>query len=345
MADDEQIDLEFFIEKDGRDISTLDMSRDEFDRIPSAVGHVRTVAHIESLYHLLVVSLVEFNEILTKEADYSRFARRTEDEISLYRLEGNRRAAGFLTTLDMYKECVCTKRGNSCFGIGRSRFESNGFGFCKALRNYIQHVGCFPLTISWNNQKLACSELLRSVHDLIPMDVLEVGDDNLGPSTRDALKALKEKQATVDVSQIFAEAMDVVSEIHSDIRQSKFYQETREVDQAFLSNIKWRFCDKGYHLYRYKGDAEERCRGRLPYLAQRQMALIDYLRRAYPATDKVARQYLVSMPPALAKRIADADKDVAQYVREGGVICRIKDHTYLSSKYQTPEIRHAYECG
>lgn len=346
MAHSENLrDLEFFIERDGCDVSTIDMPREDYARILASVRRVRAVAHIESLYHLLVTSIVEFNEILSKEADRSRFAHRNENEVSLYRLEGNRRAAGFLTTLDMYKEFVCPAKGKSMFGVERSRFESDDFRFCNGLRNYLQHIGCFPLTIRWSSEKLACSEVLRSVHDLIPMDEIDVDNVSLWPKTKSVLKELRDKQGEIDVSQIFSEAMDVVSEIHCGIRNTEFYQRTLSEDRIFLEKIEHDFCRKGYFFYRYKGDSVEMCRGHMPYLVERQIELIDYFRNTYSASNKVANTYLVALPPSVTKRLSIADECVAQYVKNNGVICQIGDCTYTSSKYQTPDMRLAYNCG
>ena len=94
----------FYKERDGKELASVEISAAEFNRIKPAVRKVDEVFRAEELYHMLVTSLLAFNDLIVREADRSRFAEHGSREFGFFRIECNRLAAGFLTVLNMYSE-------------------------------------------------------------------------------------------------------------------------------------------------------------------------------------------------------------------------------------------------
>lgn len=342
MAQDES--YIFYKERDGKELASVEISSAEFNRIKPAVRKVDEVFRVEELYHMLVTSLLAFDDLIVREADRSRFAEHGSREFGFFRIECNRLAAGFLTVLNMYSEYVSPPQEKSKFGIGKRLFEKESFKFCKGLRNYIQHVGCFPLTGTWSAIGMACDDSLRSVHVTIPTAQLLENPENIQPDTLAILKKMAVKYESIDVAEMFVAVIGFVDEIQTRVRASNYYKDVMSTDVAFLQSLDTQLVKAGYFVYRYGADPVGECRGTVPYMAQKQIDMITVFRERYSCRHKKVKEHLALIPHDVEHRLADADQDIERLVRSDGVI-----HTEHSSlrrvvltKYQGAQMRKRY---
>lgn len=329
-----------------KELGQKPMSAQVFNSIADNVRIVCEVSRCEELYHMLITALLEFNALPLKESEYCRYANREELHTSFYRIECNRRAANFLTVLKMYREFVCPTANDerSKYGVSKRLFEKKEFRFCDALRNYIQHIDCFPITLTNNCCCLACDEKLRTSHVIIPIKELSRKFDRAKGGTKDDLLLLEKSLTEVDLTQAFQMVMDFVDEIQTSVRNGSFSRSNFESARDSLEEIEAEYLDQGYFDYRFEEDEELDCRGSMPYLAQRQLELIKHFREIYPCKGGNANTYATSMPSSIMNRLSVADKNVAEYVRNGGVIASFEreKRTITSTKYTTKEMREWY---
>lgn len=329
-----------------KELGQKPMPGQTFESIANNVRIVCEVSRCEELYHMLVASLLEFVSLPIKEAEKSRYTNTEELQTSFYRIECNRRAANFLTVLKMYREFVCPieKGGRSKYGVSKSLFQKKEFRFCDALRNYIQHIDCFPITLTSNCCRLACGEYLRTSHVIIPTNKLVAKSGHAKDGTRDDLLLLAESLTEVDLTLAFQMVMDFIDEIHLIVRKSPYVKKDFVAARKSLDAIKAEYLDLGYCAYRFEEDEEMDCRGYMPYLAERQLGMIDHFTRIYPCQGGNARTYTTSMPESIIKRLSVADEDVAGYVRNGGVVASFErgNRVITSSKYQRKVMRERY---
>ena len=111
-----------------------------------------------------------------------------------------------------------------------------------------------------------------------------------------------------------------------------------------MGAIELEYLGAGFWMYRYDGDDEYQCRGTMPYLASKQLGRVAYFRKTYKCNGGNAKVYTTSMSSDLIKRLSTADKDVAEYVRNGGVVASFDrgKRTITSTKYTTKEMREWY---
>lgn len=336
----------FYKERDGKELASVEISAAEFDRIKPAVRKVDEVFRVEELYHMLVTSLLAFNDLIVREADRSRFAEHGSREFGFFRIECNRLAAGFLTVLNMYSEYVSPPQEKSKFGIGKRLFEKESLKFCKGLRNYIQHVGCFPLTGTWSAVGLACDDSLRSVHVTIPTAQLLENPDNIQPGTLAILKKMTTMYESIDVPEMFLAVLSFVDEIQTRVRASSFYKDVMSNDVVFLQTLDTQLVKAGYFVYRYGTDSVGECRGTVPYMAQKQIDMITVFRERYSCRHNKVKEHLVLIPHEIVQRLADADCDVGRLVQSNGIIHtdRTSSRRIVLTKYQRKELRKMYNA-
>lgn len=336
----------FFKERDGKDVDRKVMKAFDFERIEGDIDLVSSVSRCEELYHMIVTALLEFNVLPIKRVELCRYADFDELNSDLYRIECNRCAASFLTILKMYREYVSPeeKGARSLFGVSKRLFEKKEFRFCNGLRNFIQHVDCFPITLSNDGRYLACREMLRTSHVTIPVENLLKKCFRATKGTRADLELLASEMKEVDLSQIFQMVMDLVDEVHRVVRSSSRASDEFESAKIRLKSIEAEYLAKGFWMYRYDGDDKYQCRGTMPYLASRQLRRVAYFRKIYKCKGGNAKVYTTSLPSDLIKRLAVADEDVEGYVRNNGVVASFEREKRIvtSTKYTTREMRKWY---
>ena len=336
----------FFKERNGKDVDRKTMSPPDFAQISKDVDLVLTVSRSEELYHMLVSALLEFDALPMKRVESCRYADYDELNSDLYRIDCNRCAANFLTVLKMYREFVSPeeKGVRSPFGVGKGLFEKKEFRFCNGLRNYIQHIDCFPITLSNGSQYLACKEELRTAHVIVPSEELLRNSARAKDGTKSDIELLAREMKSVDLSQVFQMVMDFIDDIHQRVRKSSLASKEFESAEKRLSAVELEYLGAGFWMYRYDGDDECQCRGTMPYLASKQLGRVAYFRKTYKCKGGNAKVYTTSMSSDLIKRLSTADKDVAEYVRNGGVVASFDrgKRTVTSTKYTAKEMRGWY---
>lgn len=331
-----------FYSHDGHaELKEKHMSREDFTRIPVAVKIANNVFRVEELYHMLILALVEFNDLTSREADLSRYSTREEFDFGIFRIDCNRRAANFLTVLKMYQEYVAPgeKGERSLFGVGTQIFQKEAFKTCNVLRNYIQHVASFPVTITWSSFMLACNEELKSVHVAIPVEELLKNTSNIKAATLQELQDIANGLSVIDVTEAFLSAMDFIDAIHCTIRAGEYCSNQYQRERDFLLRIDNEYPKSGLWCWRDATKDSSHCDGTVPYLAQKQIHMIDYFRRKYKCDGCHAKCFITSMPTDLVKRLAEADKDVAGFVNKGGMVVESPStgHKIFSSRFNSKE--------
>ena len=103
---------------------------------------------------------------------------------------------------------------------------------------------------------------------------------------------------------------------------------------------------QGFFHYRYEADDEVVCRGHVPYLYDRQREMISFLRfrYRYTCTKATDRFYATTAPQEMINRMAEADKIVAEYVKDNGVMAKFDKgaRKVISSKFTTKKMRDWY---
>jgi len=320
------------------------MSRETFDRIGRDVAVVLEVCRVEQLYHMLVQAVMAFDGLVVRRCECMRFASGADVEDELFRTDCNQYAANFLTVLQMYRDYISPDGIESKFGVSKALYNKLPFRFCKALRNYIQHEKFFPITLSSFGGSLAMGEWLRSSLVLVPSSELLATCNQKNDEQVEVFSLLAKQAKEVDLSQMFLQAMDFIREIHLSVRACPYCGSEYEKVRNRLLGIEREYLALGMTEYRYDDDPQMECRGTIPYLAQRQIGLVDYFRRRYACNGMVANTYVSNIPQETIERAAWADKDVSGLVKAGGVVARFEkeDRTILSSKYQGSKMRGWY---
>ena len=143
---------------------------------------------------------------------------------------------------------------------------------------------------------------------------------------------------------MFNSVVDVLFAIQKDVRASKEYAVEYKNSAQFLAQMHERLILQGFTLYRYEDDDENKCRGHVPYLYQRQCEMISYFCRRYTGAYTTARFYATTAPQRMIDRMSEADRIVAGYVKSNGVVAEFNKGVdkITSPKFTTKKMRDWY---
>ena len=310
----------FYKEHDGKVIATETVPEEDIKRVADAAQDVRQVYRVEEIFHMIMSALLEFNSEIFQRADLGRIAEDNVVEKELLRIRINQCAATFLTALDLYHEYMYLDKNHLRFSISADKFKDNRFAICKAIRNYIQHIATIGINIKWGGSLCACGEKLCSF--LVSADASEIrrNIDKLHEPSRNTLNEFIEGKTEINLYEIFNGVVDVLFDIQKDVRTSKEYAVQYKNSALFLEQLHERLLRQGFIWYRYEGDGENECRGRVPYLYDRQREMISFLSERYMGGQTVDKYYATTAPLEMINRMAEADRIVATYVKNNGVV-------------------------
>ena len=334
----------FYKECDGKVVATEIVSEEDIKRVEVAALDVMRVYRVEEIFHMIMSALLEFNNEVFKRADIGRIAGDNVVETEMLRIHINQCAATFLTALDMYHEYLQPDKGIPPFSISADRFKDGRFAVCKAVRNYIQHVSTVGINISWGWSYCACGEKLCSFSVSADASDMRRNIDKLHDSSKKSLSEFIEGKTEINLYEIFNGVVDVLFDIQKDVRASREYASEYENSALFLARLHDRLWPKGFFRYRYEGDDEVVCRGHVPYLYERQREMISFLSQRYSGGQTINKYYATTAPQEMVNRMAEADKIVAEYVKDNGVMAKFDKgaRKVISSRFTTKKMRDWY---
>ena len=341
---DAKMNYIFYKEQDGKVVATEIVPEEDIKRVADAAQDVRRVYRVEEIFHMIMSALLEFNSEIFQAADLSRIAVDNVVENELLRIRINQCVATFLTTLDLYHEYMYLDKGHLRFSISADKFNDNRFTICKAVRNYIQHIATIGINIKWGGSLCACGEKLCSFSVSADASEIRRNMDKLHEPSRNALNEFIERKTEINLYEIFNGVVDVLFDIQKDVRASKEYAVEYKDSAMFLEELHERLRAKGLFWYRYEGDDEAVCRGETPYFYERQREMISFLSQRYIGRQTVDKYYAATAPLEMIHRMAEADRIVATYVKNNGVVAEFDKGAsrITDSRFTTKKMRDWY---
>lgn len=336
----------FYKEHDGKVVATETVPEDDIKRVANAVMDVIRVYRVEEVFHMIMSALLEFNNLIFQRADQGRIANDDILDTELFRIRINQCAATFLTSLKMYHEYLRPEKTSHPFSIVADKFSDSRIEVCEAVRNYIQHISTIGINISWGGSACACGERLCSFS--VSADTVEMKRhiDKLHARSSAILNKFISGEEEFNVYEIFNGVVDVLFDIHNEVRASKEYAVEYKNSAQFLSEMQSKLLERGFWLYRFECDDEFECRGQVPYFYDRQRKAIDYLQRRYRCNDKSSKGsfYATTAPQNMVNRMAEADRIVERYVKDNGVVAEFDsgNRKVTSSQFTTEKMREWY---
>lgn len=336
----------FYKEQDGKVIATETVPEEDIKRVANAVLDVIRVYRAEEIFHMIMSALCEFNGLVFQQADQRRISDDDELDNELFRIRINQCAATFLTALDMYQEYLYPSKALPPFSLPSNVFGDDRFEVCKALRNYIQHVSTVGINIGWGGSLCACKEKLCYFSVSADANEISKNKDKLRKSSWVSLNKFIDGKKELNLFAMFNSVIDVLFDIHSEVRASKEYAVEYKNSAQFLSKMHDRLLGRGFIWYRFDGDDELKCRGQVPYFYDRQRKAIDYLQRRYRCNDNFSKGsfYATTAPRSMVNRMAEADRIVERYVKDDGVVAEFDrgNRKITSSLFTTEKMRGWY---
>lgn len=336
----------FYKEHDGKVVATETVPEEDIKRVANAALDVMRVYRVEEIFHMIMSALSEFNGLVFQQADQRRVSEDDVLDNELFRIRINQCAATFLTSFKMYREYLRPGKVRHPFSVSADKFKDGRFEICEAVRNYIQHVSTIGINISWGGSACACGEKLCSFSVSVDTVDMKRHIDKLHTNSSAILNKFIDGKEELNVYKIFNGVVDVLFDIHSEVRASREYSVEYINSAEFLSKMHDKLLGRGFIWYRLDGDDELECRGQVPYFYDRQLKAIDYLQRRYRCNGKSSKGsfYATTAPQNMVNRMAEADRIVEQYVRNNGVVVG-SDNGNLkitNSKFTTPKMREWY---
>ena len=168
--------------------------------------------------------------------------------------------------------------------------------------------------------------------------------DKLHKGSSASLNKFVDGKEELNLYEMFNGVVDVLFDIQKDVRASTEYVIEYKNSDLFLAQLHERLIQQGFFWYRYEGDDENECRGRVPYLYERQREMISFLNRRYPGTQTTDRFYATTAPQDMIDRMAEADRIVARYVKANGVVAEFDNgvRKLTSAQFTTKKMRDWY---
>ena len=266
----------------------------EYQRIKESTQHIYDVQEIEDLYEMLVKAVWKFDQIFFQHADLERFENGDFNE-SFYRRrqEINNVSVEVFSILQMFLDYQADNPHVKAEPLPKLADEP-AIQKCKALRNYLQHVGTFPLVISTRNMICAQAVDFSSIRFTMTRDDFDL--ERLNPKTRQSFESAFPVGADIDLYEIVSRGFDAVSKFLTSVRCLVFFSNEYEECSVFLKAFAERTWNKGLVFIRYadgrKVDGKDNL---LPYLADANMQRIEILRKRYKCRP-ISQVYVTNAP-------------------------------------------------
>ena len=271
----------------------------EFDQIKPSREHVLAVQELEDLYDMFVKAVWQFDQLFFQHADLARFENGDDESFHRQRQEINNATVEVFSILQMFLDYQSDNPHVKRAPLPKLADEP-AVKRCKALRNYLQHVGTFPLTISTGSRICAQEVDFSSVRFTMKRQFFEL--DRLKKHTKtDFESAFPAAETDIDLYEVVSCGFDAVSRFVAGARALPFFDDECERCSCFLAALEERTLKKGKMVLRYADGLERAGRERLmPYLAERNIRRIKDLRRRYPCRP-VSNVYVTNAPESFLR--------------------------------------------
>ena len=270
----------------------------EFERIEKAVRHVFDVQEIEDLYEMFVKAVWKFDQIFFRYADLARFESGSDESFHQKRQEINNASVEVFSILQMFLDYQSDNPHVKSEPLPRLA-DNPAIQKCKALRNYLQHVGTFPLVISTGSMICAQTVDFSSIRFTMKSDDFDLG--RLKPSTKKSFETAFSAETDIDLYEIVSRGFDAVTEFLKNTRCLVFFSDEYEECAEFLKSLSDRTWERGRILLRF-ADGKKR-EGRdafVPYLADKNIKRINELRCRYLCRP-ISQVYVTNAPEEFLK--------------------------------------------
>lgn len=284
----------------------------EFERIEKAAQHVFDVQEIEDLYEMFVKAVWKFDQIFFRHADLARFENGSEESFFQNRQEINNASVEVFSILQMFLDYQSDNPHVKSEPLPRLA-DDPSVQKCKALRNYLQHVGTFPLVISTGSTACAEKVNLSSVRFTMKRDDFDLG--RLKTSTKKSFEAAFPAGTDIDLYEIVSRGFDAVTEFLKKTRCLLFFSDEYEACAEFLRSLSDRTWEKDRIVLRFADGGEREGRDRImPYLADKNIKRIEVLRRRYLCSP-ISQVYVTNAPEVFLKDCNKAFFTAATYAK------------------------------
>ena len=274
------------------------IGKQEFERIAPSVRHVLDVQEIEDLYDMLVKAVWKFDQVFFRHSDLARFENGSTEALHQKRQEINNASVEVFSILQMFLDYQAANR-NVKSDLVPTLKEDLAVKKCKALRNYLQHAGTFPLVII--TESMICSENVdfSSVRFTMKRDCFEL--DRVEARTKKLFESVFPAGTDIDLYEIVCCGFDAVTQFVVEVRNLLFFCNEYDECAEFLKSVSDRTWKKGLLFLRFAdGKKREGNNGFMPYLAEKNIERITDLRSRYRCRP-VSEVYVTNAPERFLK--------------------------------------------
>lgn len=286
-------------------------SEEELSQLKSANQKIILIYHFEEIFVMLTNSLREFNEAVFSFADRCRYTTSSGSDIFDKTLLINQKVINFCTIFQLYCDTIpksfCQHWGYDkgkkyADNLLRESRSSTQFVRCNAIRDYLQHAGTLPLEAT-TSSNLYCPTSTQSVAIYFRVDPSIVVIERRNRKQQELLKSAFGTENKIDISNILAEAFDIIQNVHMTLR-TMFDPDFKEAEQV-IANIMKKL--EGHFPWCIKCDAQNKFIKDIPppYIAEPNMRKIRYWRQMYPCNMTIANTFVTSSSPEFSKKCRD----------------------------------------
>lgn len=280
------------------------MQEDEFTKIAPANAKVFEVYRFEELFAILIDNFLEFNKSVLAYADKARLQMFYFGDYFQKRIDINRAALNFFSTLFMYRDFV--KKHIKEKNILDFFKDNREFVRCLVMRNYIQHVESFPIISNVNYARCDINVELASVRFQIEASKLK--ESLMNDDTRNKFHVFFDMDEKIDLYDIINQGMGQIQLIQKQIREMPLYSVEYKECKDFLLEIEKKIartnpCLMNSHLY-IESDGDSRdwkpC-----VITTDAIKFIDKNIECYPCNYSNSTHFITTAPQEFVKKCSD----------------------------------------
>lgn len=274
------------------------IGKEEFERIAPSVRHVLDVQEIEDLYDMLVKAVRKFDQIFFRHADLARFENGSVERFHQKRQEINNASVEVFSILQMFLDYQANNQRVESDLVPKLK-DDLSVKKCKALRNYLQHVGTFPLVII--TQSMICAERVdfSSVRFTMKREAFEL--EKLEAPTRRSFESVFPAGTDIDLYEIVCRGFDAITQFVVEVRNLPYFCNEYDECAEFLMSISDRTWKKSFLTLRFADGKNREGDDRLmPYLAETNIERITDLRSRYRCRP-ISEIYVTNAPERFLK--------------------------------------------
>jgi len=279
-----------------------EMSEEEFSRITIANKKIFEVYRFEELFAIIIKNFLDFNKVILFYADKARLQMFYTQDYFQKRIDVNRAALNFLSTLNMYhdfiKNYIKNPEINDLFNNDASIQR------CLVMRHYIQHVESFPIdtTLSYVNGDI--DVMLTSIRFNITPSNLKI--EQWERSTQNKYHKFFSANENIDLYDIINQGMDAIQNLQCEVRKTILYTEEYRQQKKFLLEVESKLTPSDisstsqYRYYENDKEGVKSC-----FLATNTIEFIDKNTSRYACEHSFANQFITTAPEEFVRKCSN----------------------------------------